>query len=305
MPDPAPLLDATLVGDRFRLDGAWVSSGSPEAAALRQPGDEAKVYELIRVIDGVPLFWEDHLDRLDGSARAVFGAAPDRDRLRREFRDLVRGLSLGSGNVRIVTDGRRLLLHANRHFYPPEDFYARGVPVGLLDWERPDPQVKAVRADYRAAVTRKLAETGPHGPYFETLLRAGDGCLAEGSRTSAFFLPAGAEGTDAAAGRQDGRPVVLTAPLSRVLAGVTRRHVLRAVALTGGVVLEAPTTDRDLAQGRIRGVFLTGTSIGTLPVSAVEAMPFPTAADPFFQAIRRAYQRLVDDMIRNTREDFE
>jgi len=86
---------------------------------------------------------------------------------------------------------------------------------------------------------------------------------------------------------------------------VTRRHVLRAVALTGGVVLEAPTTDRDLAQGRIRGVFLTGTSIGTLPVSAVEAMPFPTAADPFFQAIRRAYQRLVDDMIRNTREDFE
>ena len=59
-------------------------------------------------------------------------------------------------------------------------------------------------------------------------------------------------------------------------------------------------SDRVLA-GRYAAVFLTGTSIGVLPVSSVEGTTLPSARDETIARIRTEYDRIVSEYIRDHR----
>lgn len=279
-----PLLEEN-VGRLVSVNGTLVESSGLAGVALSQPVDDEMVYEVIRVTDGVPLFWEDHVARLAASL-ADAGLPPvDPAVLAHDAKALVEALPLDVGNLRIVVTEACRVLHRRRHFYPPEESYWTGVPVGTMAWSRIRPGQKAVRADYKAAVAEKLAKEGPFGRYFETLLVAPDGRITEGSRTNAFFVDA-----------RDGS--VLTAPDGEVLLGVTRRHVLEAIRRAGGEVRFEDATCADLMGGRFAAVFLTGTSIGVLPVSSVEELALPSAGDPLVSRVRSDYGRIVEAYVR-------
>ena len=110
---PYPIIDA-LAGDRITVDGRLIAVDAPEAGPLFQPQDARMYYEVIRVVQGVPLFLEDHLQRLE---RSVAGAFAIPGTLERESRDLIRANGLDEANLRLVLKARLRVLHLTPSYY--------------------------------------------------------------------------------------------------------------------------------------------------------------------------------------------
>ena len=278
-----PLLEEN-VGRVVSVNGTLVASQGLAGLSLLSPVEDAAVYEVVRVMDGVPLFWEDHLARLSASLASAGLPPVEPTALARESAALLAALPLNVGNLRIVVTESGRVLHHRRHFYPPEESYRSGVPVGMLAWDRILPSQKAVRSDYKAAVAEKLAQEGPFGRYFETLLISSSGKVTEGSRTNAFFFDSDTKG-------------LRTAPDGDVLLGVTRRHVLEAMRRAGLTVSYESVYAADVIGGRWKALFLTGTSIGVLPVSSVEGTALESSRNDSIARVRSEFDRIVHEYI--------
>jgi len=193
-----PIIDI-LAGPVVSIQGQLLPADAPAARDCLQPCDDKMFYEVIRVTQGVPLFWEDHLARLKQSIRG------ERDipaGLYAESLDLIRACGLSEVNLRLVLTQRLRVLHLIPSYYPDIRLIEQGAPTGILVWEREDPNTKIIRTDYKDAVAARFAQPGPYGPFFELLLADKLGCLTEGSRSNLFFI-------------RDG--VVLSAPDDRIL----------------------------------------------------------------------------------------
>lgn len=269
------------------------------------------VYEVIRVIDGVPLFLEDHYQRMIDSMRMLGirilpdltesekpEAIPDDGEildhhespmtlpgLKDEIRRLGDIHSLVNFNVRLEVyedEGAVLnrVLRVSPSHYPDAETIERGVPVGLITLERQNPNAKVVNASYKEKVERKMAEDG----VFEVLLVDGDNRITEGSRSNVFFIKGGK---------------AFTAPGEAVLKGITRQYVLEACRRAGVEVVEEMVSVADL--GLVTGVFLSGTSIKVLPVSSIEKMAYSSSAHEQIKAIGECFEEVLREYIRGNR----
>jgi branched-chain amino acid aminotransferase len=273
-----PMIDA-LAGTMVLADGHLLAANAPAAAAYFQPTADTMYYEVIRVVDGIPLFWEDHLRRLTDSVAGQFTLPAT---LYAESLQLIAVNALPAVNLRLVITPNQRVLHLIPSYYPSAAQFARGVPTGLLQWERHDPNVKIIRADYKAAVAARFAEAGPFGPCFELLLADQQGLLTEGSRSNLFFI----RGND-----------VLTAPDSLILKGITRQYVMQAIRTAGGSLVEQMITLADIAAGQVDAAFLSGSPIDLLPISAIETIELPSVVNPLFRSINAAYQAIVQQYL--------
>ncbi len=271
---PYPIVDA-LAGTRIMANGQLLAADEPAAADLFLPTDETMYYEVIRVTEGIPLFWEDHLARL---IRSVAGQFPIPGSLYAESRHLIAANPPGPVNLRLVLTARNRVMHLTPSYYPSPAQMTAGVPTGLLAWERVDPQVKIIRADYKAAVAARFAQPGPFGPCFELLLADSHGYLTEGSRSNLFFIRG---------------ETFLTAPDNKILLGITRKYVMQALAAAGGQVQTGMVTMEDISHGRVDAAFLSGSPIDLLPISAIETIQLPSGHNPLFLKANAAYQAIV------------
>ncbi|NLZ70197.1 MAG: hypothetical protein GX907_02540 [Clostridiaceae bacterium] len=263
----------------------------------------AVVYEVIRLRAGVPLFWREHLERMNKSLVSA-GIARDREAAIELTKKLttvaerllfaeavgVAGKAGGaglSGNLRLSCSADLCCAFLSHRYDPTPEQREKGVPVGLLQWEREDPQVKTLRSDYVAAVGAKLGQPGPYGNYFELLLADNSGRLTEGSRANLFFL-------------KEGR--IYSAPEGRVLRGITRKYVLGSIEqIFGGLVSEALPVEQvvDLARGipLVDGAFITGSPIDVLPIRAIESVLLPEPIPEQIHALQAAYNRQLDQYV--------
>jgi branched-chain amino acid aminotransferase len=281
---PYPYVDEH-VGAWLFADGRKLRADSPDAAPFLTPVDERMFYEVVRVQNGVPLFWEDHAARL---AASVAGAFPlDESLLRRDAGCLLEASGVARCNLRIVKTALHTVLHLSPYYYPSDEMIVSGVPCGLLAWVRETPHVKTVREDYKQAVAGAFAAGGPHGKPFEILLADRSGRLTEGSRSNLFFVD---------------DSTVYSAPDNSILLGITRRYVQRAVSDAGfRLSTELFTTD-DLKAGRVTAAFLTGSPIDVLPISSIGDIPLDVK-NPVVNAVRRRYAAILDDYIRHARAE--
>lgn len=237
-----------------------------------------RIYEVIRCIGGVPLFAEDHIERLSESFRAKFGSDDlEQNRIMSDIRALILSEGIIDGNVKVVVTEEASFVFPSAFYYPPETTYARGVFVGITEWERSRPNVKMIVDQYKKTIADKLSSVGPMGSYFETLLKTEDGRITEGSRSNVFFV-------------MDGE--LYTSPDDMILKGITRRYVLEAVETAGYKVRFECVRNTDIGRSVFAG-FLSGTSIGVLPVAAVEDVEMDSASNEMILAIRNEYNKLV------------
>jgi branched-chain amino acid aminotransferase len=200
-----------------------VKNGAPDAA-LRRPADS--VYEVVRIIDGAPLFLEEHVGRLARSA-TVAGLLFDvsAPRLRELVADLAHACDIRSGNVRAVwglsgpAQRPTLLIYFIKSRYPDGRMYRGGVRVGLMRGERNAPAVKRSDAPVRGKADALLEG----GAYYEILLVNGNGFITEGSRTNVFFV---------------GDDRLVTPPAASVLSGITRQKVFEIARRDGIDIIE-------------------------------------------------------------------
>ena len=277
-----PIIDA-LAGRMISVNGELVAASAPAAGITYQPTDDKMFYEVIRVVRGIPLFWEDHMDRL---LRSVKDEMIVPSSLYQESVSLIAANELSAANLRIVLTKNLRVLHLTPSYYPDDSQIQQGVPTGLLNWEREDPNVKVIRSDYKKAVAERFAQPGPFGSFFELLLADQAGYLTEGSRSNLFFL----------LGNE-----VLTAPDNKILIGITRKYVQQSIAKACLTLATRMLTFDDVRAMRNDGTaiaaFLSGSPIDLMPIRAIEDIELDSAADPSFRKLREAYMAIVNDYI--------
>ena len=220
------------------------------------------VFESIPTVDGRPLCMTAHIERLLVSANAStidLPVAPDemksiiREGLSRLARmepgreTLIRPYITGGDDFDELKGFRHprffiLFENANR---PPKELYEKGVLLWPLDMARRSPETKSV--DYMTSYSLEARENGA----FEVLYCPG-GEITEGAHSSFFLV-------------RDGE--LVTAPLTRVLSGTTRRIVIELARRNGIRVCESVALLAGLSG--YQEAFITGSLKGILPVVRV------------------------------------
>jgi branched-subunit amino acid aminotransferase/4-amino-4-deoxychorismate lyase len=209
------------------------------------------VFEVVRVYDGRPFALDEHLDRIERSARNLrLGYDVPRRELESEAPALLeaRGGAPFDGLLRIVLTrgGRRLLLTEP---LPPSPERVRlacvtYAPTRVLDG------IKSLSYAGNMLATRLARERG----FDEALLVTPHERVLEAPTSSIFWA------------ESDG--VLCTPPLEdHILASITRDHVMRLVD-----VREAPLTRQELLEAD--EAFLCSTTREVQPVAAVESREF-------------------------------
>ena len=216
---------------------------------------EHYVYEVFRVIDGIALFLEDHLDRL---YHTVELSGYPRHLVPVNFTDQVYQLigahSLVEGNIKVVVlpDGQNstadFLIYIMEHQYPTHNDFLSGVPVGLHRGVRVNPNAKIMDTQLRsnANLVKQQNEV------YETLLVDTDNCITEGSRSNVFFVKNG---------------MLVSPPLQDILPGITYKQVFLICNRLGIFINQERVFANSLPQ--FDGVFITGTSRKVLPVNKI------------------------------------
>lgn len=238
-----------------------------------------EIYEVIRVMEGVPLFLEDHLKRFFHSAWLLHLQIPlTEQEIRERLEKLITSNIVREGNIRFSYCFRpygRFQAYFIPHFYPGPSMVGSGVACELLNARRSDPNVKAVQAGLRILTDQMISETGS----YEVLLVDDRGRITEGSRSNVFFVRG---------------EKLITAPDEDILPGITRKKVLElARELFIPVVFEA-LPEEDLL--KVDAVFLTGTSPKVLPVKKIGEIPLKVV-NPVVLRIIEGYDWKIRDYI--------
>lgn len=266
------------VGDFYILNGSIMTvDGMQEVDAEKYK----IVYEVIRIIDNVPLYLEDHYQRLLNSLKMLgLPLNLSMSELKIEITKLVHENKLQNCNAKLIMyhqDGKQnYMIYISKSYYPSLEEVEAGIHTSLFQWVRNDPNAKVLNAKYKEEVSRRMADNNA----FELLLVNEEGKITEGSKSNSFFI----KGSKA-----------YTAPGNLVLKGITRQYILEACRRVGVQVVEALIAVDDLKN--IDGLFISGTSIKVLPVASVDSMKFNSSYNPTIVAIRDEFDRMIKDYI--------
>ena len=242
---------------------------------------DKSIYEVIRMVNGIPLFMEDHILRLTTSAN-LMGY---------DIKDMLPALFDGIGKMILgndYTDCNFKILISNKDgvidyicffiesHYPAEALYETGVSTILYFTERENPNVKSLNLEYKSKVKKALDEA--HA--YEALLVNEKDFLTEGSRSNLFIISEGC---------------VYTAPSKDVLLGITRQKIVQLCKKLLIPVLETEIHVDILSEAD--GVFITGTSPKVLPVATINGDPVGHPKNSIITKILRAYNQEIQDYL--------
>jgi len=254
----------------------------PDAGGILA-GSSRTIYEVIKVVSGIPLFLEKHMERLEASAKLInYSVANISNNIRESIMELVKINNSPEKNMKIIVYNMEntvpdFVAYFIRSSYPTPEQYETGVHGILLKEERNNPNAKVVNSSYKERVAAALAEAKA----YEALLVNREGEITEGSRSNIFFV-------------RNGK--VLTAPKGNVLIGITRVYVFELCKKLGIEIIEEPILVSVL--GEMDGVFMTGTSPKILPISTIGDMSFNSSKNPVIKALIKSYDDVVEKYIK-------
>lgn len=232
------------------------------------------IYEVIRIIDGVPLFLEEHLERMRKSAALVDCKIHRTDeKIKADIKKLIWENGIQNLNVKLICAdieevGQVFLVFFIKSFYPPKEYYEKGIHTTLFHYKRQNPNAKVQIGNFKEEVAKKLDEKNA----FEALLVSENGHIPEGSRSNMFFV------------KED---KLYTAPKGDVLLGVTRKHIFQVCEDLGIEIIEETIHVGDL--DKLDGAFMTGTSVNVLPISSIDHINLDSINNEMIQKINRGY----------------
>lgn len=269
------------IGKFFLRDEKWV-----EIEHYAEPVHSV-IYEVIRLKDGIPLFWDAHFQRLLHSFEHIeIVLILDSVSLLKEIEKLVKINALADSNLRInvhyskATKSRQSIeLGQVSVILPKPEYYETGVDAAILEIERPIPNVKNVYTDIRKKVSDKIAEEH----VWDVVLKNHFGELTEGGRTNLFFIK---------------NSTVYTPPVRQVLPGITRSMIIKACSELNIPVYEETVKEQELET--FEACFFTGTTPGIMPIKKIHSYQF-NVNSPVMMQLSAFYKRMVEDDISSHR----
>ena len=266
--------------DFFIFNGRTL--GMDENAVFDQL-ESLSIYEVIRLVNGIPLFLEEHLSRMRCSAELLGYELKKTDQtILEEIVCLSKMNQCENMNIKLLcTDFDQLeqsfLVYFVESYYPLEEVYHRGIATTLYKSERENPNAKTMNIDLREGVNRAIKEAGG----FEVILVNKDGCVTEGSRSNIFFVKEGK---------------VYTAPSEKVLKGVTRMKIMSICKNLNIPVIEKAVNEDSMED--MDGAFITGTSIGVLPITSIGELLLKSVNNIVIKRISDGYKENVKSYLR-------
>lgn len=224
--------------------------------SIREVFFNFSVYESIKVLEGVPVFIEEHIERLfESAARLRMDHAYESDRLIEAVMRLISLDRLDTASLRVqMVGGDHPYLFVFSQELPqyPLEYYRDGIAMLSYSGERIEPEVKSNALLLNYLALRKAREHGA----FEALLIDRDTMATEGTRSNVFGI----------------RNKTIFTPGTGVLAGVTRKHLLSCARDMGFQICFCHTSLHEVKSGFFDEYFISSTSMGALPVREVDGM---------------------------------
>ncbi len=243
--------------------------------------NEGGIYEVLRVLSGVPLFLEDHLARFSQSAEIAGKAIRfSDDEISSFLTRLIADNKVNEGNI-LISCKTNLKAFFIPHVYPSLQQYADGVKCGVLHAERKNPNAKVFQTTVRKKANKLIAEND----LYEVLLIDHEGKVTEGSRSNVFFIKGN---------------VLITPVAKKVLLGITRQKTIECADKCGYRVEETEVLLNDLTD--FDAMFITGTSPKILPVKQVENTVFD-CDNRVLRELIECFDKIIADYIKRSRKD--
>lgn len=219
------------------------------------------VYETIRVVNGVPFFLADHLERLQESANIIGLEHPFTiDIVEKGIIELVEKTGTGSYNLKILLIGAskaentQLFVLPLNPLFPDKKLYRDGASFVTYEYERAFPHAKTLNMLQSYLAYKKAKQAGA----YDALLLDDDGYIVEGTRTNFFCIK---------------DRTIITPPEEKILLGVTRKAVLHVATQSNYKVYEQEISWGDIQKSD--GAFITSTSSKIIPVHSIDEQVLP------------------------------
>ena len=250
---------------------------------------EPSIYEVIRVIEGVPILLDDHLDRMFNSASIIgYEIKYKKDEIKTSIKEVILKNEVKNQNIKLLASkvDRKpvFLVYFVESFYPPEEYYENGIKTIIFEHERDNPNAKVQKDDFRNNV--KLAMDKNHA--FEALLVNAKGYIPEGSRSNMFFV-------------KDKK--IFTAPSSEVLLGITRKYIFNVADIIGVDIIQESIHMDHVKE--LEGAFMSGTSVGVLPIGRIDNMIIESKANEIIGKLKESYDELIQNYIEENKILYE
>ncbi len=265
----------------------YIFNGDLKSADEFIEADSNKSRVFYEVIDGVPVYCEDHYERLQNSVKFYgYKFKLLQQEFKHQIARLIKENALENCNVKItvyyVNDMENYILYISESYYPSRQQFEEGVHLSLLNLVRSDPNAKVINKGYKDEVSKKIRDENS----FEVLLVTNEGNITEGSRSNVFFVLG---------------DKVVTAPGEAVLKGITRKYVIEACKRAGFEVVEK-FLKVDMLKD-INGLFISGTSINVLPVSSVDSYRYKSSENGIIRKISSIFNRMAEEYIARAKKE--
>ena len=243
---------------------------------------EPSVYEVIRILAGVPLFLEEHLNRLRRSVELLNYPYTFTDsQIKEQIYKLIEVNQHPPSNIKIVVNhlnsvGPNIFIFFVLSHYPTLDNYTDGVSAITYRAERRNPNAKVVANHLRDEINKAIKAQDA----YEAILLNDREEITEGSRSNIFLVK---------------NSSIYTAPERDVLVGITRSRVISICKELQFSIIEEPIPVAFLNE--IDGLFLTGTSPKVLPISSVNNNTFNSSNNKIIKKIIEAYDQAITNYI--------
>lgn len=279
-------MKSEFIGDWFVLNGDLKST---EDDSVFNEIVENPIYEVIRVINGVPLFFEEHLNRMKKSASIVNSSLTrDEASIREDIKKLIFREKISFQNIKLLStnikSGEKVfLIYSINSFYPPKEYYTKGINTVVIEYERENPNAKVQFSSFKQTVTEILKEKDA----FEALLVNKKGYIAEGSRSNIFFVS---------------KDKIYTAKSEDVLLGITREHIFNIAKKLNIDIIEENIHVDDIE--KLDGAFMTGTSVNILPISCIYDKKLQSIYNKIIIEINNAYLNEMENYVLKSKKDW-
>lgn len=242
---------------------------------------EKLIYEVIRIIEKKPLFFHSHIKRLLNSANMMKVNIPFTEHEIKEFiLKLVEINQVKEGNIKIVFNSKTsdLGMYFIPHSYPSKEDYENGVRTILYYGERENPNAKIVNNSFREKVDNEIRKNN----VYEAILVDNNGYITEGSKSNIFSIKGG---------------VLYTAPVEKVLPGITREFIIQAIKELEYEVVEKRIQVEEFLD--MDGMFISGTSPKILPICKVNDKEFNSSTNENIVKLIKKFNEFIESDIRN------
>ncbi len=260
----------------FPIHNYYILNNELELVNNYQPSENKdSVYEVLRIIRGVPLFLGDHLKRLFNSTKlAQLEIRFSEKEIEESLSQLIQANKVSEGNI-LISCKESLIAFFIPHKYPGQILYENGINMGILHAERQNPNAKV----FQTTVRQQADEMKLANDFYEVLLVDHLKKITEGSSSNVFFV---------------GENKIITPPVSEVLPGITRNETISLAQKLNIEVEERSIYLHELAS--FEAAFITGTSPKILPVKQVGELNFKPM-NFLIQKLIKAFDNLIEEYV--------